>query len=122
MNSIDSTDRDAPGIPKVISEDEYYLRLVFSTAIQLSVVHLTNNFYHFQEFEGNRQTEESLPSFPGITGIFMEFEGNRLTGDSLPSFPGIPENFLEFEGNRLTGKSHPSFPGIPGIIHEDKYY
>ena len=63
---------------------------------------------------------EYFSSLPA--GIFMEFEGNRLTGDSLPSFPGIPENFLEFEGNRLTGKSHPSFPGIPGIIHEDEYY
>ena len=49
----------------------------------------------FQEFEGNRLTEESLPSFPGITGIFMEFEGNRLTGDSLPSYSGITETFQE---------------------------
>ena len=51
----------------------------------------------FEEFEGNRLTEESLPSFPGITRIFQEFEGNRLTGDSLPLFPGIPGNFREFE-------------------------
>ena len=79
-------------------------------------------FHHFHDFEGNRLTEESLPSFPGITGIFMEFEGNRLTEDSLPSFPGIPENFLVFDGNRFTENSLPSFPVIPGIIHEDDYY
>ena len=85
-------------------------------------IHLTNNFYRLQEFEGNRLTEESLPSFPGITGIYMEFKRNRLTGDSLPSFPGIPENFLEFEGNRLTGKSLPGFPGIPRVTYEDEYY
>ena len=79
-------------------------------------------FHHFHDFKGNLLTEESLPSFAGITYILMEFERYRLTEGSLPSFPGIPENFLEFEGNRLTGKSHPLFPGIPGIIHEDKYY
>ena len=55
----------------------------------------SNIFHHFQEFEGNRPTEESLPSFPEITGIFMESKGKRLTGDSLSSYPGVPENFQE---------------------------
>ena len=90
--------------------------------ISIEILRQNIIFYYFQEFAGNRLTQESLPSFPGITGIFMEFEGNRLTGDSLPSFPGIPENFLEFEGNRLTRKSLPGFPGIPRVTYEDEYY
>ena len=79
-------------------------------------------FHHFHDFKGNLLTEESLPSFAGITYILMEFERYRLTGDSLPSFPGIPENYLVFNGNHLIENSLPSFPVIPEIIDEDDYY